>query len=141
MARSIGNYCETKQSEQREPDKDEVQQQPVSIVDRRSSIATALVAIGFVGVASHQAGIDSLSGLLRPAVATVEQTPQSTALPGDAVPGVDELIAGLTVVDQLPTIEASTWLNDTSLERDPLATSKLDIVRLWKSGRDDPRDI
>jgi hypothetical protein len=71
----------------------------------RSSIGLAFVTIGFLGVAGHQAGIDGPSGLLRPAAAAAEQIPAaSTALPGGAAPRVDELIAGLTVVDQLPAV-------------------------------------
>lgn len=76
----------------------------------RSSIALTLLAVGFLGVVGHQTGIDGPRGLLRTAVAAAaqvpaEQTPAAgTTLTEAEMPGIDELIAGLTVVGQLPTV-------------------------------------
>lgn len=74
----------------------------------RSSIALAYVAVGFLGGAGHQAGIDRPRGLPRTVVTAAQQSPAEqapaagAARAGAEVPGVDELIAGMTVVGPSP---------------------------------------
>jgi hypothetical protein len=95
-----------------------------------STIAAAIVLTAAAGFASQSNAVDAVFARSDSSTSTEASALTRAAYPGDPIPGLDELISTLTVVDELPSVPG--YERGCGTGEAPL--TELNAERCWSEG-------